>query len=86
MINLICDVNSWAELLRQIPEKQRFSMPTQYDQDLLDKHGRPLAVTMGGSTIMMHIYPPGRDRAVTNRIPIGRRIPKKQEKEKGIPK
>lgn len=60
MINVICDMESWAEVLQRIPEKHRFSDPSQYDQDLIDRHGRPMLIRVGDTKngFDMHLYPP----------------------------
>jgi hypothetical protein len=62
VINVVCDRKSWAEVLGRIKEQNRFSQPDEYDQELLDKHGRPLLIRVGDFQVGfdIHIYPPAR--------------------------
>jgi len=54
--NFLCaDRKTWLDLLTLIQERDRFSCPDKYDQELLDKYGRPLFISAMGFDA--HVYP-----------------------------
>lgn len=57
-INLIADTDSWADVLRAVPEMYRFSRPEMYNERLMSRSGRPLYFDFGWCDA--HVYPPDR--------------------------
>ncbi len=59
MIHVICDKDSWTELMTVVRPQQRFYDPDEINPDLKDKHGMPILADANG--LRFHIYPPGKE-------------------------